>query len=455
MSEAHGIVPLLKYQRDFLEDPARGRIVLKSRQTGFTKFVFSLGPVLDAISDAPQKSDHILLSAGERQSREMIEAVRRHCQAVQVVADYHEDDFRTEDGATAKQAEVRLRVRDKLVRIIGLPANPFTARGYTGHVTLDEFAFHRDSHAIWRALAPSITWGYRLTVGSTPMGLGNKFAELWQTESDFWSKHFVDIYTAVRDGLPANVDELRALLGDPEGWAQEYECQFLDEGATLLTHALISACEDPALRLAESPAELEGEADLYLGMDIGRKRDLSVLWVWQKQGDTYRTRAIFRLAKTRFAEQREWLYALLGLNGVRRCCIDATGIGAQLAEEAEERWGARVESVAFTAPVKEDLAVTTLRVYQDGAARIPVDQDLRRALNSVKKVVTSAGNVRYDADRSERFGHADEFWAGALGLHAANDNAAGPVVVLGASRRAAYALLARYGQPWSGREVAA
>ena len=111
-----------------------------------------------------------------------------------------------------------------------------------------------------------------------------------------------------------------------------------------------------------------------------------------------------------------------------------------MAEEAEERWGARVESVAFTAPVKEDLAVTTLRVYQDGAARIPVDQDLRRALNSVKKVVTSAGNVRYDAVRSERFGHADEFWAGALGLHAANDNAAGPVVVLGGAPRRALKL---------------
>ena len=41
-----------------------------------------------------------------------------------------------------------------------------------------------------------------------------------------WSCHFVDIYGAVGEGLPVDVEELREALNDPEGWAQEFECQF-------------------------------------------------------------------------------------------------------------------------------------------------------------------------------------------------------------------------------------
>ncbi len=47
---------------------------------------------------------------------------------------------------------------------------------------------------------------------------------------------------------------------------------------------------------------------------------------------------------------------------------------------------------------------------------------VRESHHAVRKVQTVAGNPRFDADRSE-LGHADEFWAHALALHAAEDGA--------------------------------
>ena len=69
------------------------------------------------------------------------------------------------------------------MRIIGLPANPMTARGFTGDVFLDEFAMHRDDRAIWAAVFPTILrGGGELDVASTPKGRDNLFAELRTNE---------------------------------------------------------------------------------------------------------------------------------------------------------------------------------------------------------------------------------------------------------------------------------
>ncbi|MGL9772935.1 MAG: terminase large subunit domain-containing protein [Sodalis sp. (in: enterobacteria)] len=102
-------------------------------------------------------------------------------------------------------------------RITALPANPDTARGFAANVFLDAFAFHADSRKIWTALFPVISNGYTLRVTSTPNGKGNKFYEL-MTLDIVWSRHVVDIYQAVREGLPRDIAEMRAALNDDDAW---------------------------------------------------------------------------------------------------------------------------------------------------------------------------------------------------------------------------------------------
>ncbi|MGI0014235.1 MAG: hypothetical protein ACREBU_12460, partial [Nitrososphaera sp.] len=106
---------------------------------------------------------------------------------------------------------------------------------------------------------------------------------------------------------------------------------------------------------------------------------------------------------------------------IQRCALDASGLGAMLAEELAAKWGARVEPVVFTAAIKEALAVRVKRLLEERRLKIPYDPAIRAALGSVKRYVTAAGNVRFDAERTDLSGHADHFWALALALHAAEE----------------------------------
>lgn len=399
---------LLPYQKSWVEDRGRFKIGMWARQTG-KSFATALEVVLSAIEG---KELWVLLSKGERQSKELMQKVKMHLEAFKIAASSIKETYF--EDTKIKQLEIELPNGS---RIIGLPANPDTARGYSGNVVLDEFAFHKDSRAIWTALYPTITRGYKIRVISTPNGKQNKFYELWTADDHLWSKHKVTIYDAVRAGLHINIDELRAGISDPDAWAQEYECKFIDEATAFLTFELITWAESETAT-HDMPLEKLRDRELYLGMDIGRKRDLSVIWIAERVGDVLVTRVVKEMFRYPFAAQREILFNYLEV--VRRAAIDATGLGMQLAEEASERFGYKVEPVTFTASIKEDLAYKTLIKFQDRLIRIPIDPKIRNDLHSVKKVVTAAGNIRFDAERTEN-SHADRFWALALAIHAAEN----------------------------------
>jgi hypothetical protein len=144
-------------------------------------------------------------------------------------------------------------------------------------------------------------------------------------------------------------------------------------------------------------------------------------------------RLVRTLENTPFAEQLQAARELLSLRAevgtqhaapplIRRCCIDATGIGAPLAEALVSEFGPRVEPVVFTAAVKEDLAFRTKRRMEARLTLLPDTREIRRAFSAVKKFVTPSGNLRFDATRTEA-GHADEFWAKALADLAADPQA--------------------------------
>jgi phage FluMu gp28-like protein len=124
-------VPLLPYQREDVDCEDRFRWNCWSRQTG-KSFTKSLRRILRGLR---RRRNQIFLSAGERQSRELMQKARQHCETLKIACDYYDD--RNFEGTSFKQLEIALPGG---IRIIGLPANPQTARGFTGDVLLDEFA---------------------------------------------------------------------------------------------------------------------------------------------------------------------------------------------------------------------------------------------------------------------------------------------------------------------------
>lgn len=411
------VIHFYPYQRRWLADKARFKIGMLARQTG--KTFSSCGEIVDDCIQAEiagTRARWVILSRSERQAREaMDEAVKPITRAFYAVykeltrpPEFSESDFKGDSGAVYKALEVAFPGGS---RITALPANPDTARGHSANVLLDEFAIHKDSREIWTALFPVISKpGLKLRVVSTPRGKANKFYELMTGSDDGWSRHVCDIHQAVAEGCPRDVEELRRALADPDAWAQEFELEWLDEASAWLSYDLIASCESDQAGLPEHYAG----GPCYVGIDIGRRRDLTVIWVDELVGDVAWTREIVRMRRASFAEQDAEIDRVMRQYNVVRGCMDQTGLGEKMVEDAQRRHGNyRVEGVLFTAPVKQDLAIRVKRRFEDRQKRVPIDRETRDSLHAVKKIVTMAGNERFDAERTEK-GHADEFWAASL-----------------------------------------
>jgi phage FluMu gp28-like protein len=421
-------VPLYPYQQQWVKDASRFKLAVKATQIGYS-FAAALEAVLDCIE---HRALWIVLSRGERQSAEFMQKVVQHVEALRSVAGRLDSSF----FGKAKDRQLAVAFPNGS-RIIGLPANPDTARGYTGNLILDEFAFHQQDREIWAAAFGRVSRGdLKLRVISTPNGQRGKYYELAKecglhvppvTEGDvstrqtavrtIWSGHWCDVHKAVAEGCPMDAAMLRGAVGDEETWQQEYECAFLSERDNYIPLDLILRCEDAQASVVLPPNwdDRTQEGELYFGYDVARVDDLSVLAVIEKVGDVHWTRGLIEMRNMKFSDQEKILGDI-----IPRCLrgmVDATGLGSEMAERLAERFPGKVEAVSFTAPRKQEMAVRMKRHFEERTLRIPEYAALRRDLNAVKRVVTSAGNIRFDAERTEE-GHADRFWALALALQA-------------------------------------
>lgn len=409
---------LLPYQRRWVDDPARFKIGMFARQSGKT-FSTTLEIAEDILAHdvAGTRTRWVILSRGERQAKEaMDEGLKLHLRAMGAAFDAFEEDsgYRYEDGSSIKALEVILREGS---RVTALPANPDTARGFSANVFLDEFAFHKDSRAIWKALFPVISKpGLKLRVVSTPNGKGNKFYDLMTGKGERWSRHTVDIRQAVAEGLERDLAELREGCDDEDAWEQEFELKWLDEASAWLPYELINACEH----------DRAGQPDVYLGgpcfvgVDIGARKDLFVIWVLEAVGDVLWTREIIARRRIKFSEQDYLLAEVFERYRVIRCCMDQTGMGEKPVEDAKKAHGSlRVEGVLFTGPNKLTLATLGKEAFEDRRIRIPLgDKDVRADLHKLQRVAGPTGSFRFLAE-SDASGHADRAWACFLAVNAA------------------------------------
>jgi phage FluMu gp28-like protein len=419
----------LPYQWRWIQDATRYKIAEKSRRVGIT-YAQSYEDVRDAARQI-NPMDVWFSSADESAAREYILYCQKWAKLFNIVAEYlGEIVIDEKKGIKALSIEF-----SNGKRINALSSNPTGFRSKGGKLVLDEYAFHADQERMWKAAKPIITWGYPVRVLSTYNGKGNRYARMVgdakKAPKQPWSLHTIDIVQAVDQGLADRIvgkkltqaereawlEEERAGCGDEETWQQEYMCQPVDESTAWLTWDLIASAEHAD---AGKPEFYLG-GDCYIGVDVGRRRDLTVFWVLERVGDVLWTREVVRMKNATFAAQDAEEDRLMATYNVRRMCKDQGGMGEKPVEDSKARHGSyRVEGVLFTAPVKQELAQTGKQKYEDKMLRTPPDRAIRESHHSVRKITTSAGNVRFDADRTE-VGHADEFWAHMLAIHAAED----------------------------------
>jgi phage FluMu gp28-like protein len=439
------VLQMRPYQQRWIDDNSRFKCAVKSARIGFS---FATAYRRVEISMRIPGRTTTVLSASKAQSVEFVETCAKLCQLMGGTA----QSFANEDFVDAMGRIEAIQSRISFPngsRIIALPANPRTARGYPGDAVLDEFAHHEDSYSIFAAVFRQVALGNSLEVLSTPNGEQGKFFDIARNlgladgaepseqpvKKDGWSGHYVDVYKAVAEGCPIDIEEMRRGLNDEDTWNQEFCCVFLKSSGSWLTLDLIAACEDAGATI-DLPPDFHPRGRLNSGIDVGRVGDATCLWLDEKIGDVAWTRAVIKLHAMTFPDQAKRLNPIVRMTA--RSAIDMTGMGVGLFDLLNLENAGRLMGVSFGGSndngvkMKTDLAIRIRKRMEQQRSRIPYDPQIRAELMAIKRQATASG-VTFDAPRIEVdtavaggarkkvYSHADAFWAKALADLAADD----------------------------------
>jgi phage FluMu gp28-like protein len=213
-SPTAGLVSFRKYQQKvFWDHTTKTLLIHWSRQIG--KSYTLAGWAVDRLLRYPGRLVTVL-SNSRANGLEFVlkcqEVCRKLGQAIELETNHAALDARTDLSEDMKfdmmRGEVRITLNGQTGRILVLAANPRTARGFSGDLILDEFAFHEDSRAIWEAAEPIISSNpdFLCRISSTGNGKRNMFYQLISEgrvpyyrvrRSDAWAAGEIKIYSAI------------------------------------------------------------------------------------------------------------------------------------------------------------------------------------------------------------------------------------------------------------------
>lgn len=436
---------LLPYQTRWVEDGARFKAGVWSRQTGKD---FSSADEVVSDSHATPRNTWVIGAPSERQSLETLQKCKEWVEAYGLaIADALEERESAHPQALMKSSSI---VLENGSRIIAVPGRPDTVRGFSANLLLTEFAFFEDDEATWRAVLPSITNPLRgglkkVRVISTPNGKQGRFFKIVDENllnpvpgrKLSWSVHKVTIHDAVRLGLPVDIAQLREGMDDAEGFAQEFECEFIDSSNVLLPYDVIALAESAEAQEFADPAffDTRGGNPVVCGIDFGRTNDPTICWTLERVGDVLWTREVLALKGVSTPDQFDILKRRIAR--ASRVCFDYTGPGIGLGDDfvspkrgnfgqwkPEAHEFGKVELCTFTAQFKRQLFP---KLRQSFAApvrlRVPISKEVREDLHAMRQIVHN-GEYSYSAPRTAE-GHSDRCTALALAVRAAGSASAG------------------------------
>lgn len=423
----------LPYQKAWILDKSKTAMYVKSRRIGIT-WAESFRAVIDTLQ---QKHDYNFVSANLKTSQEFITYCRKWCEIINESAGAEYIDL-----CDTTTTEIRFPTGNK---IIALSSNPDALRGRSGSCTLDEIAFHDQPELIYKAAQALPLWGGRMRLISSVSHPDSWFSQQVSRAENGelpWSLHQSTILDSVAEGLAVKVPgehqkllpdikacnskflkDLEAEVGSDAAWQQEFLCQ-------PASHSMLIVPEQyDNLALEELNQQLDSReyGDLFIGVDIGRVKDLSVIWVLERGvdkdaphhlRDVYRTVAVQSVKGMTFEAQAQLISKYLTNKNIVKCCIDKTGLGMMLSEQLRSEHGSIIEGVSISSPEKQSLVERTLKFFSQERVSLPKDENIKSDVVCLRRIITKKGNVSYDG--RSNVGHGDYFIALAMALRAAD-----------------------------------
>jgi phage FluMu gp28-like protein len=424
---------LLGYQAGTLERLFAGVSLLaieKSRRIGLTWGLAAYAVMKAGADGAAGGMNAWYMGYDQEMAREFIDTCAMWARALGIAAEASDEEL-LDDGDEKVQA-FRIRFSSGF-KIVALPSVPRALRGKQGLVIIDEAAFHKDLAEVIKAALALLMWGGQVVVVSTHDGVANPFNLLLDDIRSGRRKGEAATITfddAIDQGLYERIELAASIKGRTilakEDWIadirdtygddaeEELDCIPKAGSGSWLDPGDLSACEHPD---AGKP-ELYAGGLVYMGRDVARRRDLSVIHAFELVGDVLWMRERWVARGARFREQDDAFKAMFGRYRVASAWVDQTGMGEKVVEDLQEDLGVdRIHGELLTGPARLDLATSLKLRVQNTLIRIPPDPALRTDFRAIKKQGAPGGAVRIV---NEGEVHADEFWASALASRAAD-----------------------------------
>lgn len=181
----------------------------------------------------------------------------------------------------------------------------------------------------------------------------------------------------------------------------------------LLPWDLIQTCAVPESQWRRPSGQ---NSERYIGVDVGRTQDRTVIWVLEKVGNIVWTRDVKVMQGVTFREQRAVIESYIDRRVVS-LMIDQGAIGMQLAEELAQAHPGTVKGVTLSQGRQGQIAMLVKSAFEKQTIRIPDDADTINDFQLIEEQPSNSGTPRV-VTRHGATGHGDRFWAMGLALFA-------------------------------------
>jgi phage FluMu gp28-like protein len=405
-------IKLYHFEKDYLRQTGHNLIVVKARQLGI-----SWTTAIKALRIALHEPNVLIIfiSLTDDQAGELM----RHCIMMYnslpdkinlAGTNFHVEKARIVGrGGVPTKSEMEF---DNGSRIISLPNSPISVRGYRAdYVFWDEaagFPHEADMHA---ALDPTTSRGGLITYISTHRGTQTQFYEMSfkAKEGKLENHDYMEIpWTELArpeymddpevKAYLKKIGELQRQYGEKSFFfLEEYCCIASDESVAMFTHEML---KDAIALWTKHGCEYRlpsGKGSVYVGLDIARVKDSTVLIAFEDLGEYVQVLGIWEWTNKPFPEQELLISKVLADIKPTLVRVDHNALGMDLSERLLTKFGSVIELIDFTNPLKNNLVLNSYVQMQDRKIAIPPD-----TINDFKahQLYVQLHNVR--RERSER-----------------------------------------------------
>ncbi|HNR64766.1 MAG TPA: hypothetical protein PKJ95_00575 [Atribacterota bacterium] len=428
-------ISLFDFQRAYIDDINTFVAVAKSRQLGHSEY--GIAGCAMAKSHLYKPLTSILVSYNLKECKEKIQKALLFWEGIHPSLRSpidHDNAF-----------EIWLKNGSRLISV-------FSPRGFSrSDIYLDEMSFYENQTKTYTDSTAVIAWGKgkrQLRIGGTPFGKGGLYYDIinktdgkyldFSTHIWFWwdcplychniplareQAHLMSTHDRVmKFGTPVIQQFYRNMF--LEDFQQEFEICFNDTELSYFPYDLIVqsmshfSFEDQ-MKFPETIEQIAPNIQgvLFGGYDIGRTTDNSEFYVLDMRtiDKKAKRKTILRelyhesIADMGLSDQKAKLCRFIDMYHSNIGCIyiDKTGIGFNIAEDLAILYPDKVKGIYFTHESKTQMISTAKGFMTDDTLELMPDRDLIAHFYSIKRHVTSAGNMVFVAEKNGKH-HADK-----------------------------------------------